>query len=136
LCLSLQRAARALARQFDEAFRPLDITNGQFSLLMSLSRPHPPTMGEVAALLAMDRTTLTAALKPLERRGLLVSRTDSEDKRARRLLLTPAGRELLDRAYPIWAALHRELDASFPPSRLAAMRSDLKRLAFDAPQSD
>src|ERR671928_542238 len=71
LCLHVQRAARALARRFDEALRPLDLTNGQFSLMMSLNRPEPPSIGSVAALLAMDRTTLTAALKPLERRGLV-----------------------------------------------------------------
>src|SRR6202050_1017193 len=71
LCLHVQRAARALARRFDEALRPLDLTNGQFSLLMSLNRPKPPAMGAVASLLVMDRTTLTAALKPLERRGLV-----------------------------------------------------------------
>src|SRR6266851_5073640 len=71
LCLHLQRAARAVARHFDESLRPLGLTNGQFSLLISLNRPEPPTIGNVAALLAMDRTTLTAALKPLERRGLV-----------------------------------------------------------------
>src|SRR5919199_6973244 len=69
LCLHVQRAARALARRFDEALRPVGLTHGQFSLLMSLNRPEPPTIGSVAALLAMDRTTLTANLKPLERRG-------------------------------------------------------------------
>ena len=69
LCLHLQRAARAVARQFDEALRPLGLTNGQFSLLMSLNRPEPPTLGAVAALLAMDRTTLTANLKPLDGAG-------------------------------------------------------------------
>ena len=71
LCLHVQRAARALARRFDEVLRPLGLTQGQFSLLMSLNRPEPPSMGGVAALLAMDRTTLTANLKPLERRGLV-----------------------------------------------------------------
>src|SRR5215475_7422678 len=71
LCLHVQRAARALARRFDEALRPLGLTNGQFSLMMSLNRPEPPSMGSVATLLAMDRTTLTAALKPLERRRLV-----------------------------------------------------------------
>ena len=71
LCLHAQRAARALARRFDEALRPAGLTNGQFSLLMSLNRPEPPTSGSVAALLAMDRTTLTANLKPLERRRLV-----------------------------------------------------------------
>ena len=84
LCLHAQRAARALARRFDEALRPLELTNGQFSLLMSLNRPEPPTLGSVATLLAMDRTTLTAALKPLERRGLLKVKVDKEDRRSRR----------------------------------------------------
>src|SRR5437763_15578526 len=69
LCLHTQRAARALARRFDRALRPLGLTNGQFSLMMSLNRPEPAGMGPVAALLGLDRPTLTAALKPLERRG-------------------------------------------------------------------
>src|SRR5260370_16537102 len=69
LCLHLQRAARAVARRFDAALRPLGLTNGQFSLLMSLNREDPPTIGSVSPLLPMDRKTLTANLKPLERRG-------------------------------------------------------------------
>ena len=70
LCLATRRAARTISRRFDEAFRRLGLTSGQFSLLMSLNRPEPPSMGSVAALLAMDRTTLTANLKPLERREI------------------------------------------------------------------
>ena len=88
LCLHVQRAARALARRFDDALRPLDLTNGQFSLLMSLNRPVPAGMGDVAALLAIDRTTLTAALKPLQRRGLVEVTVDASDKRSRRLVLS------------------------------------------------
>src|SRR5471030_1300905 len=80
LCLHVQRAARSLARRFDEALRPLGLTNGQFSLMMSLNRPVPAGMGSVASLLAMDRTTLTAALKPLERRGLVAVTVDPADK--------------------------------------------------------
>src|SRR5579872_3380275 len=101
LCLHVQRAARALARRFDEVFRPLDLTHGQFSLLMSLNRPEPPSIGSVAALLAMDRTTLTAALKPLERRRLVEIDVDPSDRRGRLLALTPAGRRLLRTAVPI-----------------------------------
>src|ERR1035437_5076898 len=95
LCLHVQRAARALARRFDEALRPLRLTNGQFSLLMSLNRPEPAGMGSVALLLAMDRTTLTAALKPLEHRRLVAILIDPSDRRSRLLKLTPAGRRLL-----------------------------------------
>ncbi|MFZ0304564.1 MAG: MarR family transcriptional regulator [Terracidiphilus sp.] len=110
ICLHVQRAARALARRFDEAFRPLDLTNGQFSLLMSLNRPEPPHMGSVADLLAMDRTTLTAALKPLERRGLVHVAKDQEDRRSRILILTVKGRELMARAVPIWEQTHAEVE--------------------------
>src|SRR3954468_9052857 len=102
LCLHVQRAARALARRFDEALRPYGLTNGQFSLLMSLNRPEPPPMGPVAGLLAMDRTTLTAALKPLERRRLVRVVADPKDRRSRILKLTSAGRRLLAAALPAW----------------------------------
>src|SRR4051794_5002898 len=110
LCLHSQRAARALARRFDEALRPLGLTNGQFSLLMALNRPEPPGMGSVASLLAMDRTTLTAALKPLERRGLVEVRVDAADRRSRLLTLTPAGLALLSSAVPIWERTHTEVE--------------------------
>ena len=110
LCFRAQRAARALARRFDAAFRPFGITQGQFSLMMALNRPAPPTMGELAPFLAMDRTTLTAALKPLARRGLVVVRPDEKDARARRLALTDEGRALLAEALPIWRAEHDAVD--------------------------
>ncbi len=127
LCLHVQRAARALARRFDEALRPLELTNGQFSLLMSLNRPESPTIGSVAELLAMDRTTLTAALKPLERRDLVKVSVDKKDKRGRRLALTGAGRDVLAAAFPVWKKTHAELDreiVDYSPDRLrAALRA-------------
>ncbi|WAP70529.1 MarR family winged helix-turn-helix transcriptional regulator [Jiella pelagia] len=130
LCLHSQRAARAIARKFDEAFRPLDLKSGQFSILMSLNRPEPPTLGAVADLLGMDRTTLTANLKPLERRGLLAILPDAKDRRLRRLSLTDAGRDILFDAVPLWewtqAELEKALGIDGEPDRL---RSDLNTLA-------
>jgi len=110
LCLATRQAARAISRRFEEAFRPLDLTSGQFSLLMSLNRPEPPTLGSVANLLAMDRTTLTANLKPLERRGLVTSQADPDDRRSRRLTLTDAGRRMLQAALPLWERTQAELN--------------------------
>lgn len=122
LCLHVQRAARVLARHFDEVFRPLDLTNGQFSLLVALNRPEPPTVGELAPFLAMDRTTLTALIKPLERKGLLEVAADAQDRRKRRLHLTAAGHRLLKRAYPLWCDAHAALDRKFGNSvRLRAL---------------
>ncbi|MEM7641973.1 MAG: MarR family transcriptional regulator [Pseudomonadota bacterium] len=110
LCFRTQRAARTLARRFDAVFRPFDLTNGQFSLLMSLHRPLAPGMSDVAPFLGMDRSTLTAALKPLERRGLVEVRVDKTDRRGRRLHLTETGLALLERTYPVWRAEHDRLD--------------------------
>jgi DNA-binding MarR family transcriptional regulator len=129
LCLHVQRAARMLARRFDDALRPVDLTSGQFSLLVSLNRPEPPTIGSVATLLAMDRTTLTANLKPLERRGLLKIATDRDDKRSRRLTITAAGRALLRKAYPIWKATHVEVEFLIASGSADQLRQSLRSLA-------
>jgi DNA-binding MarR family transcriptional regulator len=125
----VQRAARALARRFDEALRPLGLTNGQFSLMMSLNRPEPAAMASVAGLLAMDRTTLTAALKPLERRGLVKVVGDRLDRRSRRLILTPEGESLLASAMPIWKKTHRELEAPLADTDLDRLRNGLLALS-------
>ena len=129
LCLHVQRAARALARRFDEVLRPLGLTNGQFSLLMSLNRPEAASIGNVSTLLAMDRTTLTANLKPLERRGLLTVTLDDADKRTRRLSLTPAGRALLCAAVPAWRRTHAEIACLLTGSSSDRLRADLGALS-------
>jgi DNA-binding MarR family transcriptional regulator len=129
LCLHLQRAARALARRFDEALRPVGLTSGQFSLLMSLNRTEPPTMGQVSALLAMDRTTLTANLKPLERRELVSVTIDAKDRRARRMHLTAAGRKVLAAAVPIWEATHARTEWLLGGSSADRLRADLRALS-------
>jgi DNA-binding MarR family transcriptional regulator len=129
LCLHVQRAARALARRFDEVFRPLDLTNQQFSLLMSLNRPQPPGMAAVASLLAMDRTTLTAALKPLERRGLVRVTVDPDDRRGRLIALTAAGRRLLARAVPLWQSTHAQIEDQLATGGAEVLRGGLRVLS-------
>jgi DNA-binding MarR family transcriptional regulator len=129
LCLHVQRTARALARRFDEALRPIGLTNGQFSLMMSLNRAEPPGIAAVATLLAMDRTTLTAALKPLERRGLIKVAKDPTDRRGRLLSLTPKGKTLLASAVPVWEHTHRDLEALLKDVDLDRLRSGLRALS-------
>jgi len=125
----VQRAARALARRFDDALRPFGLTNGQFSLLMSLNRPEPPPMGPVASLLAMDRTTLTAALKPLERRGLVRVSADPNDRRSRILILTDQGRGLLASALPVWQSTHDDIYKLAPGVDPDQLRKDLRAVS-------
>ncbi|CCM74773.1 MarR family winged helix-turn-helix transcriptional regulator [Rhizobium mesoamericanum] len=129
LCLHVQRAARALARLFDDALRPVGLTNGQFSLMMSLNRPEPPPMGPVATLLAMDQTTLTAALKPLQRRGWVNVTPNEKDKRRRLLSLTPEGKAVLAAALPIWEQTHASIEDALPDRDMGRLRRDLQALS-------
>jgi DNA-binding MarR family transcriptional regulator len=129
LCLHAQRAARALARRFDAALQPAGLTHGQFSLLNALNRPAPTPMGPVAALLGMDRTTLTAVLKPLQRRGLVEVLVVPDDRRGRRLRLTAEGHARLLQALPFWEATHRLTEADLPPPGADALRAGLRALA-------
>ena len=129
LCLHAQRAARTLSRLFDEAFHPVGLTSGQFSLLNALNRPKPPAIGPVAQLLAMDRTTLTAALKPLERDGLVTIAVDPHDRRSRLLQLTDKGLSVLASAVPIWRDLHAAIEAELSEVEPDHLRGALNSLS-------
>lgn len=128
LCLHTQRAARALSRLFDNALRPFGLNNGQFSLLMALNRPEPPSIGELAPFLAMDRTSLTAALKPLERRGLVRIKPGKTDCRSRLVQITEEGVALLEAALPTWRETHARLDAALSDGAPDRLRADLRQV--------
>lgn len=98
-------------------------------MMMALNRPEPPRIVDLAPFLAMDRTTLTAALKPLERRGLISILPDPKDSRSKRLALTGKGRSLLVEAVPVWRATHDVVDAELASPDPAQLRADLRSLA-------
>jgi DNA-binding MarR family transcriptional regulator len=86
-------------------------------------------MASVASLLAMDRTTLTAALKPLRRRALLNVTADAADRRARLMTLTPKGRRLLVRAVPIWKRTHLTIGGLLVDGDADRFRDNLRALS-------
>lgn len=98
---NVRRATRVLGDVFDEALRPHGLRGTQFSLLVTISLTPTPTVGVLAEVLAADRTTLTRTLAPLERDGLVASER-GEDRRQRRLRLTPRGQARLAAAVPAW----------------------------------
>src|SRR5215471_20466859 len=129
LCLRVQRASRGIGRMFDDAFRPFGLTNFQFSLLMMVNRPSPPTIGGLAESLAMDRTTITANLKPLERRGLLAVRRDDGDSRVKLVILTGAGRSLLAKCVERWQAANEAVRSRVGANELCSLYSNLDVIA-------
>ena len=70
----------------------------------------PEPAASASVISAAHRPTLTAALKPLQRRGLAAAKPDPQDKRSRRIALTAAGHQLLLRALPIWKRHHARLE--------------------------
>lgn len=128
LCLATQRAARLLARRFDQLFARLGLTNGQFSILVALSGAWRPRLGELAEFLGMDSTTMTAAIKPLEKRGLVQLRKDEADARVRRPGLTEEGREVVARAVPLWREEHAKLQAELVGQDASALAQILGQL--------
>lgn len=128
LCLAVQRAARRLARRFDTVLRPYGLTNGQFSLMVALNQPAPPPIGRLAGFLGMDPATLTAAVKPLARRGLLTVAPNPEDGRSRLLRITPEGVALMRKAVVTWQEAHDEVEAQLGPDLARTLRAGLARI--------
>jgi DNA-binding MarR family transcriptional regulator len=128
LCFAAQRTARELARRFDRLFAHLAITNGQFSMMVAMGGMGGPKLGELAAFLAMDHATVTAAVRNLERRGLVAVRADGSDGRARRVSITPDGTALIAKAVPLWREEHDKLGTELD-GRAPEIRGQMMRLA-------
>ncbi len=100
-CANLRRATRAVTRMYNHALRADGLEITQFTLLMALNLTGETTQGKLGKLLALDSTTLTRTLKLVKERGW-VKAMPGEDRRQRRLTLTPSGKEKLQRSMPHW----------------------------------
>lgn len=101
MCANIRRATRALTQRYDEALRPLGLTITQFTILQALSLAGEPMQGELGDILAMDSTTLTRTLAIMDKHGWIAKKYGT-DRRERRLRLTRAGEDELNRAAPHW----------------------------------
>lgn len=130
ICVAIQKAARMISRSYDAALKPVGLSNWQFTLLMTMYSEGTPTISKLANDMGMDRTTLTANLKPLERRGLLVVHIDVEDRRVRRLILTEAGLTTLLKALPLWEKVQASCMKRLSGIEHATFRAAMKELAL------
>jgi DNA-binding MarR family transcriptional regulator len=121
-CLAARRHARAITRHYEAALRAHGLRATQFSILSALALAGPMTMGKLAALLGLERTTLTRSAAPLAREGWLGA-ARSPDARQRRLRLTASGRRKLVSAFPTWKAAQDSAAQKFHPMPPAATRA-------------
>ncbi len=90
-----------MTQYYDSVMQESGLKTSQFSLLAVVAGTGPIAMGQLAERQVMDRTTLTRNLRPLVDRGLLRVRP-GEDRRARVISLTAAGRKAFMGAVPLW----------------------------------
>jgi DNA-binding MarR family transcriptional regulator len=127
-CSALREAARRVTKLYDGALAPAGLGLNQYSVLAKLERLGPKPLGEVASYLVMDRSTLGHLLRPLEKRGLVRLDVPEQDRRSRQITLTPAGRELLEKARPLWAKAERRFEEAFGRDAAHGLRITLKRI--------
>jgi DNA-binding MarR family transcriptional regulator len=123
-CASLRRAARAVTQLYDQELRGAGQRATQFSLLAVLARRDGITQGQLGELLALDSTTLSRTLRPLEGEGWIESRR-GEDRRERQWQLTASGRRQLERGRPFWERAQRRLRDRLGATAFAALLSEL-----------
>lgn len=128
LGLHVRRTARRLTRIYDDALAPLNLTIGQFSIMTMLAARDAWGMQALADALGTDRSSLTAGLKPLERRQVVESQRDADDKRIRHLALTPHGSALLEDAEPMWRSAQEQVKALLSDEGTRAIRDVSQRI--------
>jgi MarR family transcriptional regulator for hemolysin len=94
---SLNDVARLLRTYADQKARKLGMTRAQWAVLVRLDRTQGLKQCELADILDVQPITLTRQLDRLCDNGLIERRPDPDDRRVKRLYLTPAARPLLDR---------------------------------------
>jgi DNA-binding MarR family transcriptional regulator len=120
-CFAVRKAARYLSAAYDKALAPAGLRATQFSILHKLAKNSPMTIKRLAGLMAMDRTTMATNLKPLERQGLIVTGT-ADDRRARKIEITAAGRQAVEQALPLWLAVQDRFEAAFGTAEATELR--------------
>jgi DNA-binding MarR family transcriptional regulator len=121
IAAALRAAARRLTLLYDEVMAPSGLRITQFNLLAELERrdDFPPTVGELAEILTIERSALGQMLKPLERDGLIALTRDERDARRRPVRLKAAGREAILRTRPYWTEAHRRFAGFFGDPEVA-----------------
>lgn len=107
-CFATRKAARRLTQMYDAKLAPCGIKSTQLMILSAIDRKKELTVNELARIMILDRTTTGKNLKPMEREGYLESTVSEKDRRSRSITLTPKGRNLLKRGYPLWKSAHED----------------------------
>jgi DNA-binding MarR family transcriptional regulator len=130
-CLTLRQATRSITANYDKALSAVALRSTQLSILYKIAERDAMSINELSAAMVMDRTTLARNLKPLER-DTLVEVQPGKDRRERVVTLTPAGKQKLEEALPIWRAAQAEFESRFGTQRSHDLRNTLQDVVVAA----
>jgi DNA-binding MarR family transcriptional regulator len=103
IAMRARRLSRAVTRIFDAALRPHGIGTAQLNMLVAMTRAGPLHPFQLARALDLDKSTVARNLERMRARGWVLARSDAEGN-GYTLEVKPAGRALLERAFPAWQA--------------------------------
>ena len=126
--LNFRRTARAVTRMYDTAMQDSGVRSTQFAILVGIAKIQPVSMGKLADVLVIDRTTLTRSLRLLKKQRLITI-SGRTSMRQRLLELTPEGEKALERSLPLWRAVHAQFVSEVGSDYWLKLRSELERLA-------
>jgi len=126
-CLALRQAARHATQLYDRRLAPTGLTTAQFSILAKLARLGPQSINALAAMMVMDRTTTTRAVRPLARDGLIAI-APGEDERIRMVRITPEGAKRVKAAAARWKEAQKEFEKGYGAGAAARLRRELARV--------
>ncbi|WP_097104490.1 MarR family winged helix-turn-helix transcriptional regulator [Hoeflea halophila] len=99
--IAVARACQVMGLSLARALQPLDIKPPHLDILVNLFRTPGISQQDLADKLLVGRSNLSMLLPQLEKRGLLLRKSDPQDRRVLRLELTDAGTELTREALVI-----------------------------------
>ena len=127
--LNLLRTAENLWNASRALFGQWDLSPSQFNVLnLLIDEPDGLSQVEISRQLIMNRSNVTGLIDRLEKRGLLQRRPTPGDRRAYRVVLTPAARQLVDRILPDYYRLAELVWGDLPVARTRQLLDDLARL--------
>lgn len=98
---NLRKTSRAATLFGDTVLQPTGLKVTQFTMLGAIAEQGSLSVGQLAAKMLMDQTSVTRSLKLLKEMGL-VSSVQGLDGRTRQVSVTPEGHHKLDEIMPLW----------------------------------
>jgi DNA-binding MarR family transcriptional regulator len=128
LCFSARLAARRLTAFYEARLKPHGLTIAQFGALVETARLKAPAMSDLAGLMALDPSTLSRKLRPLQAAGLVEIEADAGNGRVRRVRLTICGKARLRAAAAAWRKAQDEAGETVSAEGLADLVAATARL--------